>query len=313
MYLAKSKEELREIFVNSLAITNKDYSYFVNWDGIDIERHRAELNILDNLVGTKNFNKDFSVLLQSHPNLPSVLPLLLALAKVDRESLIKERRTLDILSSSGKVESYTFPENMEKLSRREVEEYVGFGERIGLAHLFQNLIQKSVADYAVGVLVGLDSNGRKNRSGTAFEKICEPTIKRAAEKYGFEFFKQKPFRELDNLGLLVPPGMIQRRGDFVLVKKGKFINIEANFFNGPGSKPEEIIDSYIQRQRELKKVGASFIFITDGAECWNKKNKDQLVKGFDKLEYMMNLCMLEDGMFEECLERELRETLSIMP
>ena len=79
------------------------------------------------------------------------------------------------------------------------------------------------------------------------------------------------------------------------------MNIEVNFFSGAGSKPEEIIDSYINRQRDLRKNQIEFALITDG-QCWNRA-ENQLRKGFRHLNYLLNFKMLKSGYFEEMVHK----------
>ena len=81
------------------------------------------------------------------------------------------------------------------------------------------------------------------------------------------------------------------------------MNIEVNFFNGGGSKPEEIINSYIQRQDALSTVGISFCLLTDG-NCW-KGTTNQLKVGLNGLKYLMNFNLAKKGMLEEAIIREL--------
>lgn len=52
--------------------------------------------------------------------------------------------------------------------------------------------------------------------------------------------------------------------DIVLVKNGKVLNIELNYFEIGGLKLNEIIESYINRKNELCEIGNYFILILDG-------------------------------------------------
>jgi type II restriction enzyme len=79
------------------------------------------------------------------------------------------------------------------------------------------------------------------------------------------------------------------------------INIEVNFFSGSGSKPQEIVDSYIERQNELRENGFEFIWITDGIG-W-REQKNQIEKGFVKIDYLLNLHFVRIGLLEEFLWR----------
>lgn len=80
------------------------------------------------------------------------------------------------------------------------------------------------------------------------------------------------------------------------------MNIEANFYGGSGSKPEEIIDSYINRQEDLRNNSIKFALITDGKKCWGNERKPQLLKGFRHLNYLLNFNMSKNGMLEEIIK-----------
>ena len=55
----------------------------------------------------------------------------------------------------------------------EIDEYLVFMKETGLEDLIQNHIINNLVDYAFGVEVGLDSNGRKNRGGHLMEDLLE--------------------------------------------------------------------------------------------------------------------------------------------
>lgn len=80
--------------------------------------------------------------------------------------------------------------------------------------------------------------------------------------------------------LKINKDIINRKADFILIKGKKVLNIEVNFYDGQGSKPEEIINSYKSRALDLKESNIEFMLITDG-ECWNNAKKSQLIVGFD--------------------------------
>ena len=63
----------------------------------------------------------------------------------------------------------------------------------GLSNLFLKDGIKNLVDYVVGVEVGLDSNGRKNRCGTMMEGIVEAFIIESCKKHNFEYLaRAKP-------------------------------------------------------------------------------------------------------------------------
>ena len=84
------------------------------------------------------------------------------------------------------------------------------------------------------------------------------------------------------------------------------MNIEANFYFDSGSKPEEIIDSYSNRNVELKNNNMKFIYLTDGIRCWGNTDKNQLIKGFKSIDYIINYHMLKESYFEEIIKKEFK-------
>jgi DpmII restriction endonuclease. len=117
-----------------------------------------------------------------------------------------------------------------------------------------------------------------------------------------EFIKQQEFIVLEKLGLNISKELKHRKADFILIKEpNKVINIETNFYNVTGSKPQEIVDSYINRQEELKMAGFYFIWITDGP-AW-KRSYNQLSKAFDHVDYLLNTKFVRDGLFIKILEK----------
>ena len=116
-----------------------------------------------------------------------------------------------------------------------------------------------------------------------------------------QFFTQKQFKVLVELGFDINQDIADRKADFIIfdATTKKAINFEVNFYNGTGSKPEEIIDSYINRQNDLLANGINFALVTDG-RCWESA-ANQLEKGFRHLEYLLNFYMLKHGMLEEII------------
>ena len=103
------------------------------------------------------------------------------------------------------------------------------------------------------------------------------------------------------MGFFISEDVANRKADFILVKSQKVLNIEVDYFFRGGSKPEEIIDSYINRQNDLKKLNIGFALLTDGY-CWDNKDKNQLQKGFRNLDYLLNYHLAKYGMLEEIIK-----------
>lgn len=312
MYIEMDKNQLATQFEEKLLDTNRGYNYYVDWSNVTgYGKYSVEIHALDVLINCREdiFHDEFKKLLKKLPSVIELFPFLFALSKKERDVVIKNAELkvigVDIDSKDYNVFNFNGKKFSENMSDEAIEKYYKFFIDIGLKSLFQNLLEKSVQDYIVGVLVGLDSNGRKNRGGSAFELACEPLIREVCEKYNVEVLTQKQFKYIENLyGIAVNDVIANRKADFILINgdKTKCMNIEVNFFNDGGSKPEEIINSYIQRQGALENAGISFCLLTDG-KCW-KGTTNQLKVGFNGIKYLMNYNLAKAGMLEEVIRTE---------
>lgn len=305
MYLDSTIEEKIKLFEEKLLETNRGFNFYVDWNNITgLDKYDIELHALDSLIGKKeDFNETFIQLLTKIPSVVRVFPFLFALSKAERESITYGRGVLPVVGTeidSKDTQYYRF-NFKDNLLPAQISNYLIFFEQMGLKNLFQNIIEKSTLDYVIGVLVGLDSNGRKNRGGKAFELACEPIIREICSKYDIEVLTQKQFKILQLRGFHISEDIANRKADFILLKGNKCLNIEVNFFNGAGSKPEEIIDSYIHRQADLQNNQIEFCLITDG-NCW-QGTTHQLQKGFRHLNYLLNYRMTKSGAFEEIIDK----------
>lgn len=304
-FLNKSSEELVKIFTDNMLLTNRGFNYYVDWSNVDgYKDFLVEIHAMDILIGCKddNFKYNFITLVTKLPNVVLLFPFLFGLAKSEREKLYKDKGKLTIIQDeldSADHLVYSFSKKMNLLDEKNIEIYYDFFVRMGLKHLYQNIMEKSTLDYIVGVLVGMDSNGRKNRGGKAFELACQPLFEKIGHKSQLKLLIQKQFKGLSKYGFDISEDIAERKADFILLDttKKKAINFEVNFYNGTGSKPEEIIDSYINRQNDLKSAGIDFALVTDG-KCWSTASS-QLSKGFRHLDFLLNFYMLKHGMLDE--------------
>lgn len=90
-----------------------------------------------------------------------------------------------------------------------------------------------------------------------------------------------------------------RKFDFVVRSGDKYFNIEVNYYSGQASKPQEIVDAYINRNNELKTSGWEFIWITDG-DGW-RHGTNQLSKAFKEIDYVLNVSLSQKGFLQDIL------------
>jgi len=132
-----------------------------------------------------------------------------------------------------------------------IDDVVEFTKKTGLLAMLCQM--ESAIDYLLGVEVGLDTNARKNRSGLFLEKMVREAITELVGRHpDIKWLEQKSFKHVESeFGVSPPRSLRDRKFDHVVIAKGKATNIEVNFYGGTGSKPGEIVRSYINRGEVL--------------------------------------------------------------
>lgn len=287
-----SMDDLIKEFLDSCLESNMTFSYFCDWRKIkeNVEKHIYEINILNYLIGTPDIKSKLREILKRNPEVLKILPLLIAFRELDIAVIKDPENPAETLSR------YSFKKR--ELSDSDIENVISFCEKSGILSLFADFKIKNLRDYLLGVETGLDTNARKNRSGTAMETLTAPIFNKIK---GIEVYSQKTFRSIANTKDIPKCiGMEKRKFDYVVRTKTKCYNIEVNYYSDTGSKPQEIVDSYINRNNELRKSGWGFIWITDGAGCW-KNQVNQLTKAFKDIDYVLNLSFAKSGILQDIL------------
>jgi type II restriction enzyme len=268
-----------------------DYSYYTNFPKVyaNIDAIKIELNILNSLLGSKTVVKDFIHLTQRFPETLKCIPLLLAI------------RQMEITATD---EGGTFTYNFAH-SEHSTEQYVVFMEKTGLFDLISGSRISNLVDYATGVEVGLDSNGRKNRGGTLMEDLVEKYIKRT---YATEYYTQYGVRSIQqkwgvDLNSITNDGKAEKRFDFVVHNNDRIFAIETNFYASSGSKLNETARSYKSLALSTKHMqDFEFIWITDGKGWISAKHN--LQETFDVLGHVYNIRDLENGVLHEVFGKD---------
>lgn len=265
-----------------------NYHYYVDFDTSykNLNKFKIELNILNSLVGSKNIEDDFKMLVSKYPEVLKAIPILLA----------KRESEIYCQDDNGKFK-YNF-----KKQNYSIEQYSYFMRETGLFELLSNRIVKDLIDYVLGVEVGLDTNARKNRGGHLMENLVEKFIIDAGFVKGETYFKElkiKPLEKLTGLSLdsLSNSGKTVKRFDFVIIQNGITYAIETNFYNSSGSKLNETARSYKTLALESKDIpNFKFVWITDGLGWVDARHN--LEETFDVLDTIYNIKELEDGILE---------------
>ena len=276
-------------WINNFKSSISNYSYYVDFEKIYkiAEKYKVELNILNSLIGSKTIEDDFKNIILKYPETLEVIPSLLAVRS--NEIFIKDQ-----------TDEYLFKFNKMVYS---VGDYIKFMSETGLFELLQNHIINNLYDYLLGVEVGLDSNGRKNRGGHLMEDLVESYIIKAGYKRNENYFKEMYLSEIEkkwNLDLSAMSGnnTSTKRFDFVIKTDNQVYVIETNFYASGGSKLNETARSYKMLAEESKKVeGVTFIWFTDGLG-WKSARKN-LEETFNEMDEIYNIDDLEHGIIKQ--------------
>ncbi len=266
-----------------------DYTYYVDFKKIykNVDKVKVELNILNSLIGSQNIEEEFQNILIKYPETLECIPLLLAVRS--REIFVKDE-----------INEYLFKFDKMVYS---INDYIKFMRESGLFDLLQNHIINNLYDYVLGIEVGLDSNGRKNRGGHLMENLVEDYIKKAGYIKDKNYYKEMYTKDIKtkwNIDLMSISGKQQasKRWDYVIKTDEQLYVIETNFYASQGSKLNETARSYELIAQKVKQItGVTFIWITDGTGWNNAKNN--LEETFNELETLYNISDLESGVLND--------------
>lgn len=273
---------------NTFKSSIKSWDYFVNWSKVfgNVKHIEIQLNTLNYLLGKANLRQEFAVLFAKDPTIVQTIPILLAV----RENAVE---IYDQATHNSEFYNFITP-------NKTADEYFDFIKQTGLVNLFQKDGIKNLVDYVIGVEVGLDSNGRKNRAGTIMENIVELFIKDFCQRHQLLYMAQaRPAKIKELWGYDVQINKSERSFDFAIynptTKQLKLI--ETNFYNGRGSKLKSVCGEFRSLHKELKEQGIDLIWITDGLG-WHTALKP-LQEAFNDIDFVFNLSMLEDGILSQ--------------
>lgn len=292
-YKITNIDELVKKFQETLMISNKTFSYFVDWDKVkqNVKKYDYEVNLLNYLVGVSEPKTKIKEILKRNPEVLPVLPLIIAVRDSEISVIHDPARPIETLANFDFNKKNT-------LSDDEIEKVVTFCDKSGILSLFSEFKIKNLRDYLLGVETGIDTNARKNRSGNAMEALISPILDKIK---GIKVFRQKNFKYLkEKEKINIPQRLLNRKFDYVIIANSKHFNMEVNYYDGQGSKPQEIVDSYTNRKNELAREKWGFIWLSDGIG-W-KKGTNQISNAFKDMDYVLNIEFARKGVLQEILE-----------
>lgn len=280
--------------MNNLKTTIASYDYFVDFNKVlkNVDSITKSIDKFETLIDTKEeFDNKFMSLINSDPSVLRIIPILLATRTPDYQ--------INVID--GVMISHNFSDKIDTN-----EKYLLFMRKTGLRDLIAYGRIKSIKDYLIGVEVGLDSNARKNRTGTAMESIVYnylskfkdiQILKQASKRLIKEEFG---FEGLEPLDLSEGKGKkrADKRFDFAVKYKKEVFLIETNFYGGGGSKLNETARSYQELADQINTIsGCQFIWITDGVGWRSAKNNLK-----ESYEHQNHLLTIQDLEFDNLIK-----------
>ena len=260
-----------ETFISQLSETNATLDYFTDFGKIksNISNICIKLHQLNYLIGKEDLKLAIEELFKENPKAFEILDILIAVRKN------KDAKTINREGYIVQLDSYF--ETPDKIYE--------FIEDTGLGDIFINKNITNLVDYVFGVEVGLDTNARKNRGGENMSKSVSLVFDKVKIFYKKEV-NSSEFPEITSLGTDL------KRFDFVIKTKVKTYLIETNFFNGGGSKLNEVARAYSELAQKINQYpDFEFVWITDGQGWLSAKNK--LEEAFSIIPSVYNLASIE--------------------
>lgn len=293
-YQTLKSDERLNLFLKTLSITNRTPEYYVNWDKVEREtkQYELELNTLNYLIGKEDIYEETLRLFEQQPNLIKAIPSLIA----------SRDKVLDILSIDDNDDMSFERLDFSKIDMERIEDYVIFAEDSGLLDFLQNKANRSLVDYVYGVEAGLDSNARKNRSGTTMEGILERHVSKLASELGLEWKAQATAAYIkEKWNIEVPVDKSERRFDVAVysAKNNKLWLIETNYYGGGGSKLKAVAGEFTELSQFVvqSKDDVEFVWVTDG-QGWKTAHLP-LSEAFGHIVNIFNLNMLKNNFLHD--------------
>jgi len=270
-----------ETFISQLSETNATLDYFTDFGKIktNLSKISIKLNQLNYLIGKEDLKLAIEELFEENAKVFEVLDILIA---------VRKNKNAKTFNREGKiVQLDTYFETSDKIYE--------FIEDTGLGEVFRNKNITNLVDYVFGVEVGLDTNARKNRGGENMSKAVSLIFDKAKIFYKKEVYSTE-YHEITSLGADL------KRFDFVIKTKVKTYLIETNFYNGGGSKLNEVARAYSDVALKINQYAKfEFVWITDGQGWLSAKNK--LEEAFSIIPSVYNLKTINE--FVDKIKNEL--------
>lgn len=289
-YMSGTAEQKFEYFYSNRQNLALPANYWIKYANVkdNMAKYGPDVFTLDYLIG-KN-EDELIAFFTERSELLKLVPQLLGI----REQKFEKPTSKKILKVEGIEGEYLL--NFSEIDVDNLEQYLTFVFDSGLADLLLRGLSKSVNDYAVGVEAGMDSNGRKNRSGQRGELYMENVLSTLAESYGFKWRGQTTYQYIKNeynVELDDSLETVRFDGSLYNPTNGMLYLFEINNFSSGGSKLKASGGEFSLRQQVFANSTHQFIYITDG-QGWDT-DASHLKKIISSIDNVFNFSMIQHG------------------
>jgi len=254
-------------FMSQLAETNATLDFYTDFSKIreNVRSIEIKLNTLNYLIGKTDLAAAVKELWDNDKRVFSILDILIATRQDQHKKYLDDMGKAHLVHEL--LDSY--------------EGVMKFLNETGLTDVLKNKNIKNLVDYVFGVEAGLDTHARKNRSGD----ITELLFHRILTANGIEHRMEVYSREYPAIKEAL--GTDEKRFDFVIETKRCVYLIEVNFYNGGGTKLNEVARSFSGIAPKVNSVdGFEFVWVTDG-QGWNSA-RNKLEEAYNEIDRMYN-------------------------
>ena len=258
--------------------------YFTDFDKVNdrIKELKPQIKTIKQIIKQKDISLAIENELKIDFSIMSILPLFIAVNTKDTT----------FIDAKGKYQTISFNKSTNDLSV-----YMEFINTSGIVDVLKRVKSVGVEKYLFGILVGLDSNRRKNRMG----HLAEDKLEEILQKTGNPYYKEvtlETIKERYNVDIsqLSNHKVSSKRFDYIMEKNGELYMFESSYYTSNGSKQNELSRSYTEICKAINNIqGLHFIWVVDG-NGW-KSSKNALEKAYNVMPDVYNFSELEEMLY----------------
>ena len=261
-----------ERFMSQLSETNTTLGSLTDFEKVSTNVNKIALKLtqLNYLLGKQDLQAAVHDIYEENAKAFEVLDILVAVRSKEKKKVL---------------DKIYIPCLMENYFKDEASIYE-FIHETGLENVFRSKQVTNLVDYVFGVEVGLDTNARKNRGGDIMAQAVARRFQENRIPFQQEVYSTE-FKEIQSLGTDL------KRFDFVIQTRQTIYLIETNYYNGGGSKLNEVARAYSELAPKINQYPSyKFVWITDGQGWWSAKSK--LEEAFHLIPHVYNLTSMDE-------------------